>query len=69
VIFDRRAGDVLAMRTVRVEDDPDGASDVGQSGCCGEFAWAGTEAGTLMYSSVYLSEATVVDSMRERGSE
>jgi hypothetical protein len=57
------------MRTVRVEDDPDAASDVGQNACCGEFAWAGTEAGTLMYSSVYLSEAVVVDSMRQRPSE
>jgi hypothetical protein len=69
VIFDRRTGDVLAMRTERVEDNPDAASDVGQTGCCGEFAWAGTEAGTLMYSSVYLSEAVVVDSMRQRPSE
>jgi hypothetical protein len=69
VIFARRTGDILAMRTVSVEDDPGPAWDVGQAGCCGEFAWAGTKAGTVLHSSVYLSNGVVVDSMRERPSE
>jgi hypothetical protein len=69
VIFDRRTGDILATRIVSVEDDPGGAWEVGQDVCCGEFAWAGNEAGTVMYSSVYLSDAVVVDSMRERPNE
>jgi hypothetical protein len=69
VIFDRRTGDILATRVVSVEDDPGSAWDVGQDVCCGEFAWAGDEAGTVMYTSVYLSDAVVVDSVRERPSE
>jgi hypothetical protein len=68
VIFDRRTGDVLATRIVSVEDDPGDAWNVGQDVCCGEFAWAGDKAGTVMYSSVYLSDAVVVDSTRERPS-
>lgn len=66
VIFDRRTGDVLATRIVSIEDDPGDAWNVGQDVCCGEFAWAGNEAGTVMYSSVHLSDAVVVDSTRER---
>lgn len=68
VIFDRRTGDILATRIVSVEDDPGGSWDVGQNVCCGEFAWAGNEAGTVMYSSVYLSDAQIVDSVNERPS-
>lgn len=66
VVFDRRTGNILSMRTVRVGDDPDAGDDVGQDSCCGEFAWAGTEAGTLMYSAVYLFDGEVVDSMQDR---
>lgn len=66
VIFNRTTGDVLSIRTVRVEDDPDAGHDVGQDVCCGEFAWAGTEAGTVMNTTVYLSDGVVVDSMHDR---
>ena len=68
VIFDRRTGDILATRTVSVEE-PGAAWDVGQDVCCGEFAWAGREAGTVMHFSVYLSDGVIVDSVHERPSE
>jgi hypothetical protein len=66
VIFDRRSGDILSRRTVRLEDDSDAWNEVGQDACCGEFAWTGTEAGTRMISVVYLVEGEVVDSMLDR---
>lgn len=69
VIFDRRTGDILSQRTVRLEDDPDAGDEVGQDACCGEFAWTGTEAGTRMTSTTYLFEAEVVGTMRERPGE
>ena len=66
VIFDRRTGDILSQRTVRLEDDPDAGDEVGQDACCGEFAWTGTEAGARMTSTTYLFEAVVVDTLVER---
>jgi hypothetical protein len=69
VVFDRRTGDILSIRTVRVEDDPGAGDDVGQNPCCGEFAWAGTEAGTVMFESTFLIEGVVVDSIPERPDE
>lgn len=66
VIFDRRTGDILGSRTVRVEDSPDARDEVGQDMCCGEFAWTGTQAGTEMFSVVYFSEGEVVDTMHGR---
>jgi len=68
VVFDRKTGDILAIRTVNVEGDPGDAYDVGQDVCCGEFAWAGTEAGTVMYSSLYLSDGAIVGSTHDRPS-
>jgi hypothetical protein len=66
VIFERATGDILEIRTVNVGGDPGDAYDVGQDVCCGEFAWPGTEAGTVMHASTYVSDAVVVDSTRER---
>lgn len=66
IVFNRRTGKVLSTRTVRVEDDPNAGDEIGQNPCCGEFAWAGTEAGTVMHSAVYLFDGEVVDSVRDR---
>jgi hypothetical protein len=66
VIFDRKSGDILSKRTVRLVDDPDAGQEVGQNVCCGEFAWTGTEAGTRMFSITYLSDGEVVDTVHER---
>jgi hypothetical protein len=63
VIFDRQTGDVLASRTVRVENDAGARDEVPNSACCSEMAWPGTEAGTVMFSSVYVVDAQVVDSL------
>jgi hypothetical protein len=51
---------------VRLEDDPDAGEEVGQDACCGEFAWTGTEAGTRMFTTTYLFDAEVVDTMHEQ---
>ncbi len=66
VVFDQRTGYVLATRAINVGGDPGAAYEVGSDNCCGEFAWAGTEVGTVMYSTVYLSDGEVVDSIRDR---
>ena len=65
VIFDRRTGDILSQRSVRLEDNPDAGEEVGQDACCGEFAWTGTQAGTRMFSTSYLFDAEVVNTMHQ----
>jgi hypothetical protein len=38
------------------------------SPCCSTIAWSGTEAGTVMYSVVYLTDMEVVANASERPS-
>ncbi|MDP9225751.1 MAG: CU044_5270 family protein [Actinomycetota bacterium] len=65
IIFDRQTGTILSKRSVRAVDDPGALTDEEQVGdpespCCSTIAWSGTEAGTVEYSVVYLTDMEVV---------
>jgi hypothetical protein len=65
IVFDRQTGTVLSKRTIRVIGDPNAKTDEEQIGdpdapCCSTISWLGTEAGTVSYSVVYLTDMQVV---------
>jgi hypothetical protein len=71
IVFDRQTGTVLSKRTVRVVDDPGALTDEEQVGgpetlCCSTISWSGTEAGTVEYSVVYITDMLVVSGASER---
>jgi hypothetical protein len=71
IVFDRRTGTILSKRTVRVLDDPNAMTDEEQIGdpnapCCSTITWSGTDAGTIQYSVVYLTDMEVVARIGDR---
>jgi hypothetical protein len=65
VIFDRKTGDVLSIRTVRLEP-ADLEAGPAEQPCCSEMAWAGITPGTVMMASEYKSDRVMVDSIEAR---